>query len=141
MILQLPPSFQSEARDFTAEDNRRKGVWHSRRKKAAAMEERKRMKVIAFFAIGLCLIVDTVGPDLHGINNSEKAIALLKKPLLKSFPLIYCQRKLEDHQPPSLLQMELQNVDIFSVVVDRCTGGGDGERSAGEEGARSMIIE
>lgn len=48
--------------------------------------------------------------------------------------------KLEDHQPPSLLQMELQNVDIFSVV-DRCTGGGDGERSAGEEGARSMIIE
>ncbi|KAF3551304.1 hypothetical protein DY000_02002937 [Brassica cretica] len=92
MILQLPPSFQSEARDFTAEDNRRKGVWHSRRKKAAAMEERKRMKVIAFFAIGLCLIVDTVGPDLHGINNSEKAIALLKKPLLKSFPLIYCQR-------------------------------------------------
>uniref|UniRef100_A0A0D3EBM0 Uncharacterized protein n=1 Tax=Brassica oleracea var. oleracea TaxID=109376 RepID=A0A0D3EBM0_BRAOL len=35
-----------ETRDFTAEDNRRKGVWHSRRKKAAAMEERKRMKVV-----------------------------------------------------------------------------------------------
>ncbi|KAH0854250.1 hypothetical protein HID58_090077 [Brassica napus] len=160
MILQLPPSFQSstmesrltcelsqEARDFTAEDNRRKGVRRSRRKKAAAMEERKRMKAVknkekAFDdnEERLCLIVDTVGPDLHGINNSEKAIVLLKKPLLKSFPLIYCQRKLEDHQPPPLLQIELQNVDIFSVV-DRCSGGGDGERSAGEEGARSMIIE
>ncbi|CAN6974244.1 unnamed protein product [Brassica rapa subsp. trilocularis] len=25
-----------------------------------------------------------------------------------------CKRKLEDHQPPSLLQMELQNIDRFS---------------------------
>ncbi|CAN6975961.1 unnamed protein product [Brassica oleracea var. botrytis] len=131
MILQLPPSFQSEARDFTAEDNRRKGVWHSRRKKAAAMEERKRMKVVK--------------NKEKAIDDSEERdeLKLAVQDLLSDGFRLLCLQlgKLEDHQPPSLLQMELQNVDIFSVVVDRCTGGGDGERSAGEEGARSMIIE
>ncbi|CDY51961.1 BnaCnng21450D [Brassica napus] len=142
MILQLPPSFQAqwksplacellqEARDFTAEDNRRKGVWHSRRKKAAAMEERKRMKVVK--------------NKEKAIDDSEERdeLKLEVQDLLSDHFRLLCLQlgKLEDHQPPSLLQMELQNVDIFSVV-DRCTGGGDGERSAGEEGARSMIIE
>ncbi|KAG2291548.1 hypothetical protein Bca52824_038217 [Brassica carinata] len=119
-----------EARDFTAEDNRRKGVWHSRRKKAAAMEERKRMKVVK--------------NKEKAIDDSEERdeLKLAVQDLLSDGFRLLCLQlgKLEDHQPLSLLQMELQNVDIFSVV-DRCTGGGDGERSAGEEGARSMIIE
>lgn len=42
----LTCELSQEARDFTAEDNRRKGVRRSRRKKAAAMEERKRMKAV-----------------------------------------------------------------------------------------------
>nr|VDD19339.1 unnamed protein product [Brassica rapa] len=141
MILQLPPSFQAqwksplacellqEARDFKAEDNRRKGVRRSRRKKA--VEERKRM--------------NAVKNKEKAIDDSEERDELkleVHDLLSDGFRLLCLQLgKLEDHQPPSLLQMELQNVDIFSVVVDRCTGGGDGERSAGEEGARSMIIE
>ncbi|CAN7109274.1 unnamed protein product, partial [Brassica rapa subsp. narinosa] len=120
-----------EARDFTAEYNRRKGVWRSRRKKAATMEERKRMKAVK--------------NQEKAIDDSEEMDELkleVQDLLSDGFRLLCLQLgKLEDHQPPSLLQMELQNVDIFSVVVDRCTGGGDGERSAGEEGARSMIIE
>ncbi|KAH0854249.1 hypothetical protein HID58_090087 [Brassica napus] len=145
----LTCELSQEARDFTAEDNRRKECGAVGGKKAAAMEERKRMKaaislaslkhfylpVVSEFTGVLCLIVDTVGPDLHGINilrsycSSEEASS-------EVLPVIYCQRKLEDHQPPPLLQIEFK-----TVVVDRCSGGGDGERSAGEEGARSMIIE
>ncbi|KAJ4875554.1 EF-hand domain pair protein [Raphanus sativus] len=51
----------------------------------------------------------------------------------------------EDNQPPSLLQMDTQNIDRFSVseisTSTGASGGVDDERSSGEERVRSRIVE